>query len=152
MPPNPTDNEEIIYESPPSEPDYDLWLEHGRKMVNEAPATIRSAAGSLMTGLGALQGIYLGILGFAKFIPEDIAVIKKFVFITPMIPWMIALYHCLQVMMTSLSQVNLNSPGEIRRQYEEWVTEKQRGLELAFWWMLAGLIAAILLVIFRLKI
>ncbi|GEM_PF-1063543 len=138
-------------DSPPTPPDADLWLEYGRKLVNDAPASLRGAATSLMTGLGALQGIYLGILGFAKFIPETIDVRLKLLLVAPLLAWMLALYHCLKALMTDVSDVNLNSPSELREDYARMIAEKQRLLTVAFWLLLGGLIVAIALVVFRVK-
>jgi hypothetical protein len=138
-------------DSPPTPPDADLWLEYGRKLVNDAPASLRGAATSLMTGLGALQGIYLGILGFAKFIPETIEVWLKLLLVAPLLAWMLALYHCLKALMTDVSEVNLNSPSELREDYARMIAEKQRLLTVAFWLLLGGLIVAIALVVFRVK-
>ncbi len=139
-------------DSPPPKPDDDLWLEYGRKMVQDGPAAIRSAATALMTGLGALQGIYLGILGFAKFIPENASVVMKGVFTAPLLVWMVALYHCLQVMLTESADVNLNAPDELRQHYESWLTTKQGQLQTAFWWLFGGMMVAIALVVLRLKL
>jgi hypothetical protein len=105
-----------------------------------------------MTGLSALQGIYLGILGFSKFIPEDTALSIKLIYALPLLPWMIALYHCLKVIKTDFSHVNLNSPSEVREKYVGMIGEKQHLLDVAFWFMFGGLAAAIWLVIFRLQI
>ena len=149
---DPNTQPDEIFESAPPAPDDDLWLEYGRKQLTESPAAIRSAASALLTGLGAMQGIYLGVLGFAKFIPEDIALVKKFFFVAPLLLWMIAVYHCLQVLRTDLAQMNLLSPSQIRASHEAWVREKQRLLDHAFWWMFGGMVAAIALVIFRLRI
>lgn len=121
-------------------------------MVQDGLTAIRSAATSLMTGLGALQGIYLGILGFAKFIPEDASIVMKGVFTAPLLVWMLALYHCLQVMLTESANVNLNSPTELRQHYETWLPLKQGQLQAAYWWMFGGLMAAIVLVLLRQKL
>lgn len=51
--------------------DDDFWLEQANKLIVESLPAVRAAAASLMTGLEALQGIYLGMLGFAKFIPDN---------------------------------------------------------------------------------
>ena len=139
-------------DSPPPKPDDELWLEYGRKMVQDGPAAIRAAATSLMTGLGALQGIYLGILGFAKFIPEDASVVMKGVFTAPLLVWMFALYHCLQVMLTEAADVNLNAPDELRQHYEEWLKARQAYLQTAFWGLLGGILVAIILVVLRMKL
>lgn len=48
---------EVIYQSAPSEPDDDFWLEQSNKLIVESLPVVREAAKSLMTGLGALQGI-----------------------------------------------------------------------------------------------
>src|SRR5262249_4512552 len=109
------------------------------------------AATSLMTGLGALQGIYLGILGFAKFIPETIDVQLKLLLVAPLVLWMLSMYHCLKTLMTDLSEVNLNSPSDLREDYSRMIAEKQHLLAVAFWLLLGGLIVAIGLVVFRLK-
>ncbi len=143
--------DEPVYESPDSEPDDDFWLEQGRKMLTESLASVRNAANSLTTALGALQGIYLGILGFAKFVPEDFTLMKKAAFITPLLPWMIALYFCLQVSMTKAAALNLNSPTDIRDHHAKYLIQKQRYLEYAFWCLVIGLGLAIALIVFRLK-
>lgn len=137
-------------DSPPTPPDADLWLEYGRKLVNDAPAALRGAATSLMTGLGALQGIYLGILGFAKF-AENTGVTMKLILVLPLLAWMLALYHCLKVLMTDVAEVHLNSPSELREDYARMIAEKQHLLTVAFWLMLGGLMAAIALIVFRVK-
>jgi hypothetical protein len=139
-------------DSPHPKPDDDLWLEYGRKTVQDGPTAIRAAATSLMTGLGALQGVYLGILGFAKFIPENADVLLKGVFTVPLLLWMSALYHCLRVMMPEAAEINLNDPDELRRHYAEWVQAKQTHLQTAFWWLFGGMLAAIGLVILRMKL
>src|SRR5262245_4294446 len=119
-----------VYKSALSAPDDDLWLEYGRKMITESATAIRSAATALMTGLGALQGIYIGILGFAKFIPEDLALWKKCLFVIPLFLWMLGLYQCIQTLMTNLAQIYQHSPDDIRRDYERWVNKKQKLLRL----------------------
>jgi hypothetical protein len=138
-------------ESLPTPPDADLWLEMGRKWVNDSPSSIRSAASAMMTGLATLQSIYLGILGFSKFIPEDAALKTKLIYTVPILSWMIALYHALKVMRTDISRVNLNSPSDLREKYVRMIEQKQYFLEVAYWFMFGGLAAAIWLVIFRLK-
>ncbi|MGH9752613.1 MAG: hypothetical protein ACREA2_07500 [Blastocatellia bacterium] len=151
MPDNIPDKIIDLGDSPPTPPDADLWLEYGRKLVNDAPASLRGAATALMTGLGALQGIYLGILGFAKFIPETIDVRLKLLLVAPLVLWMLALYHCLKALITGVSDVNLNSPSDLREDYARMIAEKQHLLTVAFWLLLGGLIVAIALVVFRLK-
>jgi len=143
---------QMIYQSPPSEPDDNFWLEQGRKMLTESLTNVRSAAGAMMTGLSALQGIYLGILGFAKFIPEETTLVKKWFFVAPLLCWMIALYQCLRVMMTELLEVNLNSPTDIREQNAQLLRGKQGDLSKAFWWLFAGLMAAFVMLVLRLKL
>jgi|SRR5215813_1711855 len=141
-----------VYKSAPSAPDDDLWLEYGRKLITESAAAIRGAASSMITALAALQGIYLGILGFAKFIPEEIALWKKFLFVMPPLCWIIAMYFLIQVMKTEISKMYLDSPTDIRNQYEQWVKKKQHLLQTAFWWLFSGLAVATLLVVLRLKL
>ena len=144
--------EERIYDSAPPERDDDFWLEQGKKMVGESLTAVREAAKAVMTGLGLLKGIYLGILGFAEFIPKTLPVLLQGLFVVPLLLWLISLYSSLSVMMTEQLVVNLRSPDEIRNQSEQVLRDKQGALKSAFWWLTAGLLAAMLLMIFRLKL
>lgn len=144
-----TDDEILV--SAPSEPDDDFWLEQGRKMLADSLASVRTAAGELMKGLGILQGLYLGILGFTEFVPKTFSVVAKFFFIVPLLLWLVALYHCLKVMMTEAAEVNLNAPGEVRGFYGRLLCEKQAALQQAFWWLFGGLVFGFVMVVFRLK-
>src|SRR5262249_57726605 len=68
-------NEEIP-DSPRDDPEHLFWLEQGRKALTDSVSlsSVRSAATSLMTGLGAMQASYIGVLGFGEFLPEQIGV------------------------------------------------------------------------------
>lgn len=148
---NPSKQAEIIYQSAPSEPDDDFWLEQANKLIVESLPAVREAAKSLMTGLGALQGIYLGMLGFAKFIPEAAQWWEKAMFFPPLLCWMLGLYQCLKVAKTEELRIYRYSPADIRQKLGELAKEKQRELDLAFYWMLSGLTAAFVLVALRMK-
>lgn len=145
------DQIEIIYDSPPSELDDDLWLAHGAKMLEDSVPGIRSAASELIKALGMLQTVYLGILGFAKFIPENMEVYNKALFIVPLIPWVTATYYCLRVMKTEIVKINLRSPSDIREKAAELLEEKQRYLEIAFALLIAGIVFAFVMVVFRVR-
>jgi hypothetical protein len=142
--------EDTIYESSPSEMDDDFWLEQGRRMLTESLSTIRTAANSLMTALGVLQGIYLGILGFSKFIPETLSFSKKILFIAPLILWLLALHFCVEVAMTERLNIYLHSPSDIREESISLMLEKQRYLEWAFRLLAFGVLAAFGLLLYRL--
>ena len=144
-----TNQAEIIYQSAPSEPDDDFWLEQANKMLVESVAAVRTAASVLMTGLGALQGIYFGMLGFAKFIPDSAELWMKSLFIVPLLCWMTGLYQCLKVAKTEELSIFRHSPASIRERIGELAEKKQQKLNLAYWWMLGGLTAAFLLLTFR---
>jgi hypothetical protein len=143
---------EIIYDSPPSEPDDDLWLAHGAKMLEDSVPGVRSAASELIKALGMLQTVYLGILGFAKFIPESMEVYNKALFIVPLIPWVVATNYCLRVLKTEIIRINLRSPSDIRKRASELVEEKQRYLEIGFALLCTGIVLAFVMVVFRVRI
>jgi hypothetical protein len=148
---NLSDSNDKIYASAPSELDDDFWLEEGRRMLSDSLASVREAANALMMALGVLEGIYLGILGFAEFIPDGLALAQKVIFMTPLLLWLFALYFCIVVVMTQRLEVNLNSPSDIREKSTSLMLEKQRYLVWAFWLLALGLLAAFALLIFRLK-
>ena len=142
---------EIILDSAPSQPDDDFWLEQGKKMLGESYDAVREAAKTLMTGIGMLNTIYLGILGFAKLVPETASFVQKSAFVTPLVFWLLALYFSLEVMMTKQLSINLHSPDDIRKNSEETLKEKQRHLYWAFGALAVGLAIALLLLVFRLR-
>ncbi|HEY0003858.1 MAG TPA: hypothetical protein VGB17_03525 [Pyrinomonadaceae bacterium] len=143
---------EMIYDSAASEPDDDLWLAHGAKMLEDSVPGLRSAASELLKALGLLQTVYLGILGFAKFVPENMEVYNKALFVVPLISWVIAIYYCLRVMKTEIVKINLRSPSDIRERVAELLEEKQRHLETAFVFLIAGIVLAFMMVVFRLRL
>jgi hypothetical protein len=138
-----------IYDSAPPEADDEFWLEQGKKMIEGSIEAAREAAKALMTGLGLLEAIYLGILGFAKFIPESMPLPQKSLFIIPLLLWLISTYSCLEVMMTKKLEINLHSPDNIRKTSEALLKERQKNLQSAFWTLALGLIVTILLFTFR---
>ena len=141
-----------IFESAPSAPDDDFWLEQGKKMVEDSLTAVRAAAKRLLTGLEIIMGIYLGILGFADFIPKELPLPQKALFVTPLLLWLISLYCALQVMMTRQLNILLHSPDDIREKSEQILREKQTNLNWAFATLAVGMLAAFALLIFRLKI
>jgi hypothetical protein len=144
--------DEVIYDSPPSETDDDLWLAQGAKMLEESVPGVRNAASELIKALGLLQTVYLGILGFAKFIPENMEVYNKALFIVPIVPWVVATYYCLRVMKTDIVRINLRSPTDIREKATTLLEDKQSNLENAFILLIAGIVMAFVMVVFRLHV
>jgi hypothetical protein len=143
---------EVIYDSPPSEPDDDFWLDQGKKMVEGSLPALREAAKSFLTGLGVLQGIYLGILGFSEFIPKTMPLLQKSLFLIPLLCWLEALRHSLQVMMTQRLNIYFHSPDDIRKKSDSVLVEKQGKLQWAFWFLTLGLVAAFVLLVYRLSL
>jgi hypothetical protein len=141
-----------IFDSADPEPDDELWLEYGKKLVLESLASVRNAANSMLSALGVLQGIYLGILGFSEFIPKDWLVYTKALFILPAGLWMFALFLCLKVTMTEIGQLNIFSPDKIREEATRSLEEKQGYLQSAFALMVAGFVLVFVLILVRLKL
>ena len=144
------EEQDLIYDSPASEPDDAFWLEQGRKMVAESLASVREAAKAFITGLQVIVAIYLGILGFAQFVPETFSIFQKVLFVLPLVCWLIALYFCISVMMTSRIGVFLDSPSDIREQSSVILEEKQSLLTKAFGFLVVGLLLVVVLLILRL--
>jgi len=141
-----------IFDSAAPDPQDKIWLAHGKQMLAESLTNVRSAANGLLTALGVLQGIYLGMLGFAKFIPEALAIELKTLFFLPLLLWLASVYFCVGVLMTQKLAINLSSPTDIREQSTRHLLETQLLLKIAFWLLALGLLAAFGLIIFRTKI
>ena len=67
-----SENNEKIFDSPASDPEDEFWLVHGKQIIIDSLPAVRSAANSVITALGFIQAIYLGMLGFGEFIPQEI--------------------------------------------------------------------------------
>jgi hypothetical protein len=143
---------EVIYDSPPSNLDDDLWLAHGAKMLEDSVPAIRTAATELIKALGMLMTAYLAILGFAKFIPESMEAYNKALFVVPIVPWVFAIYYGLRVLKTDLHSINLNSPSDIKEKAAALLETKQRHLDTAFALLIAGIVVAFALIVFRIRI
>ncbi len=146
-----SEENEKIYDSPPSKPSDTFWLAQGEKMLEDSLPSIRSAAKALMTGLGLLKAIYLGILGFSDYIPKDIPIAQKSLFLAPLVCWLVALYFSIEAIIPQRTSINLRSPDDIRAKYQSQLRAKQRSLQFAFWLLTLGLLIALLLLVFRSK-
>ncbi len=136
-----------VYDSGPSLPDDEFWLTQGRKGVEESLPAIREAAKNLMTGLGALQGIYVAILGFGEF-AKQMSPPAAALFALPLAIWLVALHSCLTVMKTKEYSLNVFAPDRIRDNHEQVLRDKQRNVTYAFWELTVGLFLALLLLAF----
>lgn len=142
--------EEKIYESEASQADDDFWMEQGRKMVEMSLGAVLEGAKSLLTGLGLMISVYLGILGFADFIPKSSSILIKAIFVLPLLIWLYAVRFCLRVIMTKELSLNPFSPDEIQKRYENLLREKEEDLILGFRCLSVGLILTMFLFILRL--
>ncbi len=143
---------EEIFESPASDPDEAIWLEQGRLMLTESLESVRSAANGLLTALGLLEAIYLGIIGFAQFIPATCPIAVTMLFFTPLLLWLVSIYFCVLVLLTKRFEIRLHAPQEIKALSNQILQARQRYLMLAFWTLAAGLLSAFALMILRLKL
>ncbi|MDZ7363741.1 MAG: hypothetical protein ONB46_23945 [candidate division KSB1 bacterium] len=136
-----SDSTEKIYSSPPSEPDDELWLEEGKRMVTESLSTVRNAAGALIAALGILQGVYLAVLGLGEKQLRSLSLLQQALFISPMLLWLASFYLCLAVVMTRKFAIFTNSPSDIRDKSIRLLLKKQLQLQWAFWLLAVGLLA-----------
>ena len=137
--------QEKIYDSGPGEPNDAFWLGQGKKAVEDSLPAVREAAKALMTGLGALKGIYIAILGFGDF-AKEVPWPQAGLFALPLLAWLLALHSCLTVMKTKACSLNLSAPGDIRDHHAQVLQDKQRNLTCAFWELTVGLVLAIVLI------
>ena len=143
------DKSEIILDSAASNPEDEFWLEHGKQMITESLKAVRAAANAVISALGVIKAIYLGILGFGGFIPEKISWQLKMLFFIPLMFWLIAIYFCIQVVLTGKMEVFLHSPDDIKKKSLNFTLEKQRRLKRGFGFLAAGMLAAFVLFVVR---
>ena len=67
-----------------------------------------------------------GEIGFADFIPKELPLPQKALFITPLLLWLISLYCALQVMMTRQLNILLHSPDDIREKSDKSCGKNKR--------------------------
>ena len=138
-----------VYDSPPSLPDDTFWLDQGREMVKSSIPALTEASKTMLAGLNILQGIYAGIIGFTKYIPEDLDIALKSLFFIPFIFWVIALFFYLNVSFTKKYTFYLLSPEDTKEKYISMCKDKQRSLTIGYWLQGAGIIAFFTLFIIR---
>lgn len=143
--------EDPVYESAPGQPDDAAWLEIGGKLRSESLPSVREAAKSLMTALSLVKGIYLGILGFSNYLPENLHLypLQLAAYFIPLVLWLVALYFCMGVLMTKTWDINLFSPDDISEKVGVMMAEKQHALLIAFWCFTSGLVVALGLLLVR---
>ena len=66
--------------------------------------------------------------------------------------WLLALYFCIEVVMTRRLDIYLHSPTDLREKSTALLLEKQRSLQWAFYLLAVGMIVAFLLLIFLLSV
>ena len=147
-----SEQQEKIYDSPPEQLDDDFWLEQGKKMVEDSMPAVREAAKALMTGLGLLKAIYLGILGFADYVPKEMNLGLKSLFLAPMAFWLGALYFSVEAIIPKRATLILQSPDDIRRTSQAQLRAKEESLEWSFRLLAIGLFAALALMLVRLGV
>ena len=126
----------------------DFWLQQGKELLAGSFAAVSDAARGLLNGLGLLTSVYLGILGFAEYIPMDMPLAIKSLFVLPLLIWLISLYNVLQVLLTQRIDIVLFSPDDIRQKTEVLLVQKQKNIRWAFWMLTAGLLCAFVLFLF----
>jgi hypothetical protein len=146
-----SENNEKIFDSPASDPEDEFWLAHGKQIIIESLPAVRSAANSVITALGFIQAIYLGMLGFGEFIPQEIPWNLKALFFIPLLFWLLSLYCCINVVMTGKMKIVLYSPEDIKDKSLKFTLKKQCALRWGFIFMAAGLLAAFVLFVIRLR-
>ncbi|RMD97790.1 MAG: hypothetical protein D6814_08795 [Calditrichaeota bacterium] len=139
-----------IYDSGPSNPDDDFWLEMGKKMVEESLPSIHNAAAQIITGIWVMEGIYLGILGFTQLLSRPSSLPIKILLILPLLLWIGALFGSVRVLKTHEIRLFLHSPEDIREKAQANLKKKQRALQWAFWTLAAGVFLALVLILFYL--
>jgi uncharacterized membrane protein YtjA (UPF0391 family) len=146
-----SENNEKIFDSPASDPEDDFWLAYGKQIIIESLPAVRSAANSVITALGFIQAIYLGMLGFGEFIPQEIPWNAKALFFIPLLFWLVSLYFCISVVMIGKMEIVLYSPEDIRDKSLKFTRGKQRALRWGFIFMALGLLGAFVLFVLRLQ-
>ena len=143
---------EEIFDSPDSDPEDAIWLEQAKLMLTESMESVRGAANGLLTALGLLEAIYLGIIGFANFLPETCPVTTQMLFFTPLLLWLLSIYFCVRVLLTKEFNILLHAPREMKALSNKILHERQFYLKLAFAILALGLVVAFALLMARFKI
>ena len=140
-----------VFDSADDKHDDAFWLEQGQKLIEESLPSIREAAKGLMTALGAVKGIYLGIIGLKPFFsaeapPSDVALV---LYLLPLLFWLASIYFGMGVMMTRRWNYHKDSPDSIQDLLGRILKSKQQSLFIAFWLFGAGIVAALFALVGR---
>ena len=141
-----------IYESPQSAPMDEFWLEQGKKLVGDSAGAITEGTKSMLTVVGLLKGIYIGIIGFADYIPKDFPLIYKSLYLLPLLFWLVALHYYVSVLSTREVRFNMYNPEEIKKNYFEILSRKQRSFTVGVWLQSIGIVVLMALMIVRFRL
>jgi len=141
-----------VYDSPPSDPMDLFWLEQGKKLVEDSIGAITDGTKSMITVVGLLKGIYIGIIGFADFIPKTFPLMYKFLYLLPLLFWLVALHSYGYVLSTRKVQFNIHNPGEIKDIYFQILAQKQQSFNIGLWLQSIGIVVLLFLMIIRFRL
>ena len=143
------ENNNKIYDSPSSDPMDAFWLEQGKKLIEDSVGAITDGTKSMLTVVGLLKGIYIGIIGFADYIPKALPLIYKSLYLLPLLFWLVALHFYVNVLSTRKVNFNIYNPGEIKNEYFEILSRKQRNFKVGLWLQSIGIVVLISLMVVR---
>jgi hypothetical protein len=122
-----------------------FWVDVAHGMVKESVSALEGAAKQLISVASLLQGIYFAAISFSDLkkaldVQDNQGWLLVFLFVSPIIPWIISVGLAIRVFKPEFYTTNLQSPYLSRRMYEEIVSYKQRYLRYSYWALLVGFI------------
>lgn len=114
----------------PSRADF-FWRELMEKIVKESITSIESSGKQLIVIISGLQGLYLAIISFTRVI-EEYSAAAKFLFLSPMILWMISLLYGILIFFPKPYEADLGSPDSAEETYRLIASRKHRYLKRSY--------------------
>ena len=125
-----------------------FWLKMARRIVKESIGSLEDAARQLITVVTLVEGIYFAAISFSDVrkvltSPGQPAWVV-FLFISPIILWLICLVFAIRVFSPESYRSNMSSPELAKNVYLEIVAYKHKMLRRAYLSLLIGFIPFII--------
>jgi len=129
-----------------------FWLDTARNVSKESISALDDAAKQLITITSLTQGIYFAAISFSDlkktFVVHDLhGWLLVFLFISPIVLWLVSLAYSVRVFSPETYKTNLQSPDLAREMLQEIVAYKHRQLKFAHKALLLGFVLLVVNII-----
>jgi hypothetical protein len=124
------------------------WSDLAKKIHGNSLDSIENASKQLISTAGILIGLYSSVLGFSDLDKSNLPLHSIVLYCLPLFFWLISLASAVLVFWHSSHNLYLNQSAQIKREFDNILNGKQRLLQVAGLFLVAGVLFIVLVVFF----